>query len=157
MHTSHAARPNAPGRTIKAATRSSPGRLLHALSAARRLDALVRQLSPAPDQIIPRGSGRVSQPSGRRRPPCNQSTDIAWRPTADLCVIFYFAPTAITARETPCEKAASSRGVPPEGRMPNRAICAVLPCWTVCVATCVCNLALMATYPGCTNLVLPLK
>jgi hypothetical protein len=36
VHTSHAARPNAPGRTIKAATRSSPGRLLHALSARRR-------------------------------------------------------------------------------------------------------------------------
>ena len=58
VHTSHAARPNAPGRTIKAATLSSPGRLLHALSASRRLDALVRQLSPAPDQIIPRGSDR---------------------------------------------------------------------------------------------------
>ena len=38
-----------------------------------------------------------------------RSTDLAWRPTADLCVISYFAPTAITVWATPCEKAASSR------------------------------------------------
>ena len=51
----------------------------------------------------------------------------------------------MTARATPCEKAALSRSVPPEGRMPNRAFCADLPCWTVCVATRVSILALMAT------------
>ena len=44
-----------------------------------------------------------------------------------------------------------SRGVPPEGRKPNRAFCAVLPCWTVCVATCVPNLALMTAYHGFTS------
>ena len=81
-----------------------------------------------------------------------------------LCAIFYFPPTAITDRETPCEKAASSRGVPlvylqREGRMPNRAFCAVLPCSRdgVCVATCVSNLALTGMCPGSTNLVFPLK
>ena len=47
-------------------------------------------------------------------------TDLAWRPTADLCLISFFAPTTITDWSTPCEDAASSRGVPPEGRMPPR-------------------------------------
>eukprot|EP00964_Phaeocystis_antarctica_P015494 scaffold8575_cov83-Phaeocystis_antarctica.AAC.1 len=42
-------------------------------------------------------------------------TDLAWRPTADLCLISFFAPTTITDWSTPCEDAASSRGVPPEG------------------------------------------
>ena len=42
------------------------------------------------------------------------STDLARRPTADLCVVFFLEPTTITDRSTPCEDAALSRGVPPE-------------------------------------------
>ena len=43
------------------------------------------------------------------------------------------------------------------GRMPNRTLCADLPCGTVYVATCVSTLALIATFPGCINLGLLLK
>ena len=73
------------------------------------------------------------------------STDLAWLPTADLCAMFYSAPTAASDWEAPYEEASSSTGAPPEGRVPNRAVCAGLACWAVCVAVCVAELALIAT------------
>jgi hypothetical protein len=65
-----------------------------------------------PDPCIPAAAGRRCS-FGKQE---GQLMLLVWRPTADLCVIFYIAPTAITDREIPCEKAASSRGVPPEDR-----------------------------------------
>ena len=58
--------------------------------------------------------------------------------------MFYSAPTATSDWEAPYEEASSSTGAPPEGRVPNRAVCAGLACWAVCVAVCVAELALMA-------------
>jgi len=98
-------------------------------------------LSPLPDPFIP--MPQLVDDAARWE--ARGSTGLAWRPTADVYVISLFAPTTMTDGATPCEKAASSRGVPPEGRLSNRAFCADLPCWTVCVATCVSTLAQMAT------------
>ena len=64
--------------------------------------------------------GRIPVWSTTRPWEARGPTDLAWRPTADLCLISFFAPTTITDWSTPCEDAASSRGVPPEGRMPPR-------------------------------------
>ena len=94
-----------------------------------------------PDPLIPTAAAVDDVAMGRG------STELAWRPTVDLCAMLYSAPTATSDWEAPYEEASSSTGAPPEGRVPNRAGCAGWPCWAVCVAVCVAELALMATWP----------
>ena len=99
-------------------------------------------LPPLPDPFIPMPQLVDDAAMG--------SKSVNWSCLAPHCrrvcdMLSLFAPTTMTDGATPCEKAASSRGVPPEGRLSNRAFCADLPCWTVCVATCVSTLAQMAT------------